>query len=122
MKDHDSVAEYTRQLIDLQARLGFDTESRERIECNGKTHVVHHDVAAQIVGLQDENARLLAQIATANSALHQEYAEVARLCTALLEWKTECAVLSMHDDGGSQIMRAHYANIESRITGILEAR
>ena len=46
-------------------------------------------------------------------------AEVARLRTALLAWKAQCAALSLHD-GNDNAMRAHYANIEAHITRIME--
>ena len=84
--------------------------------------------AQQVADLQAEVARLRAERNSAyatserfRARLDESRKEVARLRTALLAWKIECAAFSLHD-GESQIERTRAARIEARIAGILEAQ
>ena len=107
MKDYDALAKdwsdserkYAQQVADLQA----------------KNHALENEVLQDNAALRRQ-AQEIVERGKQNFALQ---AEVARLRTALLAWKIECAAFSLHD-GESQIERTRTARIESRINGILE--
>ena len=71
--------------------------------------------------LRSQNESLRKTIVAHGLRITDLQAEVARLRTALLAWKIECAAFSLHD-GESQIERTRAARIESRINGILEGQ
>ena len=95
----DSERKYARQVADLQA----------------KNHALESEVEQDNAALRRQ-AQEIVERGKQNFALQ---AEVARLRTALLAWKIECAAFSLHD-GESQIERTRAARIEARIAGILE--
>ena len=126
MSDNGVMAQCTGQLIRLQANVA-DLQAENAELCasiDADTAEFNAGFAAYRAGVPCEaepsdTVHDSWRVGWAWGAFPDLQAEVARLRTALLAWKAQCAALSLHD-GNDNAMRAHYANIEAHITRIME--